>query len=97
MPVGTYSVCLASKATGESDYVPVRSTGGMQQFTLVKTASGFTVTEETEVSAISHTTAGTAGKASTRYSLSGRRLPAARCGLNIVRRSDGSVVKEMVK
>lgn len=97
LPVGTYSACMTSKATGDDSYVPVRSEGGMQMFTVVRTATGITVTEDEVTSDIVRVAAPDSNEPAVRYSLDGRRLPAARRGLNIVRRADGTVVKKMVK
>lgn len=98
VPAGNYSVQLVTKYDLYDDYVPVRNLGGVFEWEVTKGSDGVTtVGKETLVSGIETTSARNTATAAMRYTLDGRKMASPRPGINIVRMSDGTVRKVLVK
>jgi hypothetical protein len=97
VPAGTYQVFLASKANEDSDYRPIRCLGGAVRYTVQRAADGTMTFGEQEVITGIEPVAKVSTAEQSRYNLRGQRVDGRQKGINIVRMSDGTTRKVLVR
>lgn len=97
VPAGTYYAFLASKANEDSEYRPVRCIGGAVRYTVQRAADGtMTFSDQETISGIEPVAKVSTAEQS-RYNLRGQRVDGRQKGINIVRMSDGTTRKVLVR
>lgn len=102
---GVYRIYLASKDDSDPDWQPVKSKEGVCNsyiLTLNNGASALKPEDNSKwmydiITGIDDVYYGNSSKAVGIYNLNGMRMPSMKSGLNLIRQSDGSVMKILVK
>lgn len=97
---GTYTAYLGTQRTGDDKIAPIRCGGGPIVYTLKKQGSTITLSDKRTIvdTGIDHITSQSTQAQPTRYfNLNGHQLDTPQKGMNIIRQSDGTVKKVIVK